>query len=202
MQGLADGYFVIPNTIAPYLADLLNKPVPDTSHPEFAKIEQEARDRFTQYMNIGGTENPTTSTVNSARSSGTTAAWIATPTASRRPISEIPALHEEFKKDLRVTGSDTSVNQTLEKAGWRRRLLRPRHVDVQGRAEPRGKMRRAFPRGVPDRGGRGGPQRRGLRLRQCWESTGDMDNPAEHKEPLHFRAVKFQTRSYKWGTSP
>ena len=50
MQGLSDGYFVLPNTISNYLAPLLNKPIPDTSHEAFAAVETEARDRFKGYM--------------------------------------------------------------------------------------------------------------------------------------------------------
>ena len=46
MQGLSDGYFVLPNTISNYLAPLLNKPIPDTSHEAFVAVETEARDRF------------------------------------------------------------------------------------------------------------------------------------------------------------
>ena len=47
MQGLSDGYFVLPYTISNYLAEWLNKPIPDETHDEFAKIEQENRERFT-----------------------------------------------------------------------------------------------------------------------------------------------------------
>src|SRR4051794_25826007 len=58
MQGLADGYFVLPNTISNYLAPLLGtKPVP-TDHPEFQAAEQAARDRFAGYLAIGGTRSP------------------------------------------------------------------------------------------------------------------------------------------------
>ena len=50
MQGLADGYFVLPNTVSSYLAPLLNKPIPDIDHPEFAAAEGEARERFAGYL--------------------------------------------------------------------------------------------------------------------------------------------------------
>ncbi len=58
MQGLSDGYFVLPYTISNYLSQWLNKPIPDATHDAFAAAEVEARERFTGYMSIGGTRGP------------------------------------------------------------------------------------------------------------------------------------------------
>ena len=58
MQGLADGYFVLPDTMGNYLAPLLNKPIPGTDHPEFAAAESAVRARFDGYLAIGGTRSP------------------------------------------------------------------------------------------------------------------------------------------------
>jgi succinate dehydrogenase / fumarate reductase flavoprotein subunit len=58
MQGLADGYFVLPYTIGNYLAPMLNQPIPGTDHPEFKAAEQAARDRFAGYVNNQGTRSP------------------------------------------------------------------------------------------------------------------------------------------------
>ena len=58
MQGLADGYFVLPYTIGNYLAPLLNKPIPGTDHPEFEAAEAAARARFERYLAIEGTRSP------------------------------------------------------------------------------------------------------------------------------------------------
>jgi len=68
MQGLADGYFVLPYTISNYLAPMLNQSIPGIDHEAFRIAENEARDRFGRYLAIGGTES-------SGRSSGTTAGW-------------------------------------------------------------------------------------------------------------------------------
>ncbi len=136
MQGLSDGYFVLPNTISNYLAPLLNKPIPDTSHEAFAAVETEARDRFKQFMNIGGTRGPDHFHRELGKIIWDYCGMDRTATGLEKALSEIPALHEEFKKDLKVTGSDTNVNQTLEKAGPRRRLLRTRHADVPRRPQP------------------------------------------------------------------
>ena len=85
MQGLSDGYFVLPNTISNYLAPMLNKPIPDTTHEAFVG----GRDRGPRPLQAvhersAAPAAPTTSTASSARSSGTTAAWTAPPPAWRR----------------------------------------------------------------------------------------------------------------------
>ena len=106
MQGLADGYFVLPYTMGNYLAPMLNKPIPGTDHEAFKAAESQARERFDALpRRSAGTRRPTTSTASSARSSGTTAAWTATSPGLEKALSEIPALYDEFQKDLRVTGS-------------------------------------------------------------------------------------------------
>ena len=58
MQGLADGYFVLPYTLGNYLAPMLNKPIPGTDHPEFAAAERAAKARFEGYLALGGTRSP------------------------------------------------------------------------------------------------------------------------------------------------
>ena len=58
MQGLADGYFVIPYTLGNYLAPMLNKPVPGVEHPAFAEAAQAAEDRYKRYVSIKGTRSP------------------------------------------------------------------------------------------------------------------------------------------------
>ena len=118
MQGLADGYFVLPYTIGNYLAPLLNKPIPGTDHEAFNAAEAEARDRFQGYL--GDRRHPLARLLPPrARQDhlGLLRHGAHRARASRRRSSEIPALYDEFQKDLRVTGDGDSVNQTLEKAG-------------------------------------------------------------------------------------
>jgi len=197
MQGLSDGYFVLPYTIAPYLADLLNKPVPDTSHPEFAKIQAEATDRFKQYMSIGGTKTPDYFHRELGQIIWDYCGMDRNATGLEKAISEIPALHEEFKKDLRVTGTDTSVNQTLEKAGrvddfFELGMLMCK--DALNREESCGGHFRSEYQTEDGEAVRNDDD---FAYVSAWEWTGDMANPVEHKEPLEYEVVKFQTRSYK-----
>ena len=117
MQGLADGYFVLPYTISNGLAPLLNKPVPTTDHPAFVQAETEARERFNGYLNIKGTRSPDWFHRELGKIIWDYCGMERTQQGLEKALSELPALYSEFKKDLRVTGTGESVNQTLEKAG-------------------------------------------------------------------------------------
>ena len=117
MQGLADGYFVLPYTISNELAPMLNKPIPTTDHPAFVQAETEARDRFNGYLNVGGTRSPDWFHRELGRIIWDYCGMERTQQGLEKALSELPALYSEFKKDLRVTGNGESVNQTLEKAG-------------------------------------------------------------------------------------
>jgi succinate dehydrogenase / fumarate reductase, flavoprotein subunit len=117
MQGLADGYFVLPYTISNELAPMLNKPIPTTDHPAFVQAETEARDRFNGYLNVGGTRSPDWFHRELGKIIWDYCGMERTQQGLEKALSELPALYSEFKKDLRVTGNGESVNQTLEKAG-------------------------------------------------------------------------------------
>jgi succinate dehydrogenase / fumarate reductase flavoprotein subunit len=197
MQGLSDGYFVLPYTISNYLSGWLNKPIPDTTHEEFGRIEQEARDRFKHYMSIGGTKTPDHFHRELGRIIWDYCGMDRNANGLEKALSEIPALHEEFKKDLRVTGSDTNVNQTLEKAG------RVDDFFELGMLMCRDALNREESCGGHFRSEHQTDEGEALRNDDdfahvsAWEWTGDPANPVEHKEPLVYEVAHFQTRSYK-----
>ncbi|HEY3485663.1 MAG TPA: succinate dehydrogenase (quinone) flavoprotein subunit, partial [Ilumatobacteraceae bacterium] len=197
MQGLADGYFVLPNTISNYLAPWLNKPIPDTTHPAFVQAETEARDRFRQFLSIGGTRSPDHFHRELGRIVWDHCGMERTREGLEKALSEIPALYDEFKKDLRVTGDGESTNQTLEKAGrvddfFQLATLMCR--DALEREESCGGHFRAEHQ-----------TEEGEALRDddnfahvaAWEWTGDPSAPRRHEEELQYEVVHFQTRSYK-----
>jgi len=117
MQGLADGYFVLPYTIGNELAPMLNKAIPTTDHPAFVKAELEARGRFDGYLNTNGTRSPDWFHRELGKLIWNYCGMERTQQGLEKALSELPTLYSEFKKDLRVTGTGESVNQTLEKAG-------------------------------------------------------------------------------------
>ena len=199
MQGLADGYFVLPNTISNYLAPQLGtQPVP-TDHPAFQAAEADGpATASTATSPSAAPARPTRSTRSSARSCGTTAAWSAPRQGLEKALSEIPALHEEFRKDLRVTGSGERTQPDAREGRPGRRLLRAGPADVPRRPHPRGVLRRPLPGRAPDRGGRGRARRRALRpRRRLGVDRRRRPTPTRHVEPLEFDNVHLAVRSYK-----
>ena len=199
MQGLADGYFVLPYTIGNYLAPLLGtKPVP-TDHPAFQAAEAEvarALRRLPRHQGhpLGRLLPPR------ARQDhvGLLRHGAHRARASRRRSSEIPALHEEFRKDLRVLGDGAVVNQSLEKAGRVDDFFELAQLMCRDALDRDESLRRPLPRRVPDRGRRGAARRRALRLRRARGSgPATRRTPELHKEPLEFENVHLAERSYK-----
>jgi len=117
MQGLADGYFVLPYTIGDYLADFLNvDPVP-TDDPAFRQAEAGVHDQVDRLLGINGTR--TVDDFHRALGSIMIEHCGMARSASglEKALSDIPALRAEFLSDLRVLGDGESLNQSLEKAG-------------------------------------------------------------------------------------
>lgn len=197
MQGLADGYFVLPYTISNYLAGWLNKSVPDTSHPEFLKVEHEARDRYHRFASVGGTRSPDWFHRELGKIIWDYCGMERTEAGLEKALGEIPALYEEFKKDLRVTGGTDGLNQTLEKAGrvedfFELGMLMCR--DALDRKESCGGHFRAE---YQTEEGEALRDDENFAHVAAWESTGDPMAPQRHVEELVYEEVHFQTRSYK-----
>jgi succinate dehydrogenase / fumarate reductase flavoprotein subunit len=197
MQGLADGYFVLPNTISNYLAPQLGtQPVP-TDHPEFQAAETAARDRFGRYLAIGGTRSPDSFHMELGKIMLENCGMERSQQSLEKALSEIPALHAEFHSDLRVTGSGESTNQTLEKAGRIDdffELAQVMCLDALTREESCGGHFRA-----EHQTDEGEAERDDENFAHvaAWEWTGDATKPTRHVEPLEFDDVHLAVRSYK-----
>ncbi|MES4792998.1 MAG: fumarate reductase/succinate dehydrogenase flavoprotein subunit, partial [Chloroflexota bacterium] len=117
MQGLADGYFILPTTIAGYLAQLLNTPVPSTSCPAFEEAEERVREGIDRLLSIKGHRS-----VDSFHRELGKVMWDYCGMSrnaeglryARRRVAE---LREEFWRDVKVLGEGETLNQSLEKAG-------------------------------------------------------------------------------------
>jgi succinate dehydrogenase / fumarate reductase flavoprotein subunit len=196
MQGLADGYFVIPYTIGNYLAPLLNKPVPGPDHAAFKEAEAAAAARYGGYLDIKGTRSPDWFHRQLGRIMWDYCGMERTRESLEKALSEIPPLYEEFQKDLRVPGDD-ALNLTLEKAGrvddfFQLGMLLCR--DALEREESCGGHFRA------EHQYEDGEARRddeNFAHVAAWEWTGDPMRPARNIEPLDFTAIHLAVRSYK-----
>jgi succinate dehydrogenase / fumarate reductase flavoprotein subunit len=197
MQGLADGYFVLPYTLGSYLAPLLNKPIPGPDHHEFAAAESTARARFERYIDVKGSRSPDQFHRELGRIVWDHCGMERTAEGLQKALAEIPALYEEFQQDLRITGPATTINQTLEKAGrvddfFQLAMLMCR--DALEREESCGGHFRAEYQ-----------TEEGEALRDddhfahvaAWEWSADPMAPKRHQEELVYETVHFQTRSYK-----
>ena len=197
MQGLADGYFVLPYTISSYLAPMLNQPIPGTDHPEFVKAEGEARERFGRYLQTGGTRSPDHFHRELGKIVWDHCGMERTVQGLEKALSDIPALYEEFNKDLRVTGPSDRINQTLEKAGrvddfFQLAMLMCR--DALERNESCGGHFRAEYQTEDGEALRDDEQFAHV---AAWEWTGDPLQATRNVEELVYESVHFQTRSYK-----
>ncbi len=197
MQGLADGYFVLPNTISNYLAPLLNKPIPGTDHPEFSAAEAAARERFAAYLAIGGTRSPDWFHRELGRIIWDYCGMERTAEGLEKALSDLPALYAEFRSDLRVTGPGDSVNQTLEKAGRVDDFFQLGMLMCRDALERRESCGGHFRAEYQTDEGEALRDDENFAHVAAWEWTGDANAPARHEEQLEYEFVHFQTRSYK-----
>ncbi len=198
MQGLADGYFVAPYTIGDYLAGLLGQTPVSTDDPVFkaGRGGHQRRDQALAAPSAAPSPRSTT-TGSSASSSGTTAAWPASKNGLEKALSEIPALREEFEKNVRVLGNDEGVNQSLEKVGRVADFFELGELmcrDALMREESCGGHFR-----VEHQTDEGEAQRddENFSFVGAWEYTGEGQHPQPPQEHLVFEFVKPSVRSYK-----
>jgi len=196
MQGLADGYFIISNTIADYLASRKLAPV-DTTHAAFREAEAGVAERTKRFLATKGSR-----TVDSFHRELGSIMWEYCGMARieaglKTALEKIPKLREEFWRDVNVPGSADTLNQALEKAGRVAdffELAELMCLDALHRREScGGHFREEFQ--TPD----------GEALRDdehfayvaAWEFAGDGKAPVLNKEPLEFEYVHLAQRSYK-----
>ena len=197
MQGLADGYFVLPATISDYLAPQLGETPVATDDPIFAAAEAEVRDRTNQMLAIKGTRSVDWFHRELGRIMWDNCGMERSAESLDKALAEIPALREEFWNDLRVLGSAESFNQSLEKAGRVADFLEFGEelvLDARRREESCGGHFR-----VEYQTEEGEAQRNDddYAYVGAWEWNGIGQEPTLHKEPLEYENVHFATRSYK-----
>jgi succinate dehydrogenase / fumarate reductase flavoprotein subunit len=196
MQGLADGYFVVPVTIGDYLATQFGKKV-TVDRPEFKAAESGVRDRLTRLLGAKGTRS-----VDSFHKELGGIMWdycgmARSAEGLRKAIPMIRALREKYWNEVKVTGTGEEPNQALEKAARVAdffELAELMCIDALGREESCGGHFR-----VEHQTADGEAQRDDNKFLYvgAWEYTGDNSEPRLHKEELVYEEVKLATRSYK-----
>jgi len=117
MQGLADGYFVLPYTIGDYLAGMLGQKPVATDDPAFREAEAAVADQVRRLLSINGRHSVDHYHRELGKIMWDRAGMARNDAGLRSAISDIGSLREQYWKDVKVTGDDTSFNQQLEKAG-------------------------------------------------------------------------------------
>jgi succinate dehydrogenase / fumarate reductase flavoprotein subunit len=196
MQGLADGYFIIPYTIGDYLAGTRLEPV-DTSHPAFGEVEAEASGRVRRLLSVQGSRSVDDFHRELGRIMWDYCGMARTREGLTRGLELIPVLREEFWRNVRVLGEGEELNQSLEKAGRVADFLEFAELmcrDALHREEScGGHFREEF------QTAEGEAQRDDARFAYvaAWEHGGPDRAPILHREPLVFENVQLATRSYK-----
>jgi succinate dehydrogenase / fumarate reductase flavoprotein subunit len=196
MQGLADGYFVIPYTIGDYLARGGINSV-NTDMPEFRNTEREIADRTSRLLSIDGKR-----TVDSIHRELGHIMWdycgmSRNDAGLRKALELIPQLREEFWKDVNVPGSDAELNQALEKAGRVSDFLELGELmvrDALNRTESCGAHFREESQTADGEALRDDAH---FAYVAAWEYAGANAAPILNKEPLEFESIHLSQRNYK-----
>jgi succinate dehydrogenase / fumarate reductase flavoprotein subunit len=196
MQGLADGYFVIPNTLGEYLSTQFGKKV-STDMPEFRKTEQEVRDRVEKLLSVKGKVPVDEFHRQLGLIMWDQCGMARSEESLKKAISEIRALRERFWKEVAVPGTGVELNQSLERAGRVADFLEFGELlclDALTREESCGGHFRVEHQ-TPD----GEALRHDDKFAEvfAWMFQGEGNDPQLLREPLNYEAVHLATRSYK-----
>lgn len=196
MQGLADGYFVIPYTIGNYLADeIATKPIPLT-HDAFATAENKVAERISKLMNIRGKQSVESFHKRLGKIMWEKCGMARNAKSLEEAIKEIQQLKKEFWSDVRIPGTSDELNPELDKAGRVADFIELGELmcidGLQRNESCGGHFREEYQ--TPD----GEAQRNdaGYMYVSAWEFKGDH-NWELHKEELKYEEVKPTQRSYK-----
>ena len=196
MQGLADGYFILPYTIGDYLAAAKLTPL-ETSHAAFKDAEREILVRTKRFVNSAGSRTVDDFHRELGRIMWEQCGMARNEAGLKDALARIPQLREEFWRDVNVPGSDAELNQALEKAGRVAdffELAELMCLDALQRKESCGAHFREEYQ-TPD--GEAKRDDEHYAYVAAWEYQGDGKPPLMHKEPLTFENVHLAQRSYK-----
>jgi succinate dehydrogenase / fumarate reductase flavoprotein subunit len=196
MQGLADGYFIVPLTIGDYLATAKPAPVRD-DHAEVLAAVSSVTERTRTLLSIGGTRSSQDFHRELGKLMWEYCGMARNAEGLKKALDEIPRLRQEFWRDLRVPGTGAELNQSLEHAGRVADFLELAELmctDALHRAESCGGHFR-IEHQTPD--GEALRDDQHFAYVAAWRYAGDGQPPELNKEPLAFENVALSQRSYK-----
>ena len=197
MQGLADGYFVLPYTIGDYLSDDIQTGKIPTDSPEFDEVEKEVKDRLEFFINNKGTH-----TVDYYHKRLGKVMWDKVGMARnakglKEAIQEIHDIREDFWKNVKVTGELNELNPELEKAGRVADFLELGELFAKDALEREESCGGHFREEHTTEDGEAKRDDKNYAYVAAWEYTGKPSEAILHKEELEFKDIELKTRSYK-----
>ncbi|HBI81018.1 MAG TPA: fumarate reductase/succinate dehydrogenase flavoprotein subunit [Bacteroidales bacterium] len=197
MQTSGDGYFILPYTIADYLADDIKTPKIPTNTPEFDAAEREVKDRIERLMSINGTETATNFHKRLGKIMWDYCGMVRNEEGLKKAITLLDELNEEFWHNLKVPDSSNELNQELEKANRVADFLELGKLLVYDALNRRESCGAHFREESQTENGEAKRDDANYSYVAAWEFAGDGKEPILHKEELKFEYVKLQERSYK-----
>ncbi len=201
MQGLADGYFILPYTIGDYLANEIRTGKIPTNTPEFDEAEKEVTDRINHFLNNKGTKSVDHFHKRLGKVMWDKVGMARNEKGLKEAMAEIKQIREEFWRDVKVPGSAYEMNPELEKAGRVADFLELGELfakDALMREESCGGHFRE--ESVEMDGEQKGEAKRNdaeYAFVSAWEYKGEPADAVLHKEQLEFKDIELKQRSYK-----
>ena len=196
MQGLADGYFIIPSTVGDYLASHKPEKV-DASHPAFKNAERDVEQKTKKLLSIDGKRTVTSFHRELGKIMWDYCGMSRNEAGLRTALTKIPQLREEFWRNVNVPGSDVELNQALEKAGRVADFLELGELMCLDALDRRESCGAHFREEFQTADGEALRDDQHFAYVSVWEYAGDAQPPILNKEPLVFENVKLSQRSYK-----
>ncbi len=197
MQGLADGYFVIPYTIGGYLADDIRTGKISTDSPEFAEAEKSVKDRIDQFMNNKGTKPVDYYHKQLGKVMWDKCGMARNAEGLKEAISEIRAIREEFYKNVRVPGTANGLNPELEKANRVADFLELGELMCQDALNRNESCGGHFREEYQTEDGEALRDDANYAYVAAWEYNGMGQEATLHKEDLVYENIEMKQRSYK-----
>ena len=201
MQGLADGYFVLPYTIGDYLADDIRTGTIPTDTKEFDEAEKEVKDRIDFFINNEGTKSVDHFHKRLGKVMWDKVGMSRNEKGLKEAISEIKQIREEFWKDVKVPGTADEMNPELEKAGRVADFLELGELFAKDALERNescgGHFREESVELDGEQKGEAKRNDKDYAYVSAWEYKGEPSEAKLHKEELEFKDIELKQRSYK-----
>lgn len=197
MQGLADGYFVIPYTIGDYLADDIRTGAIPTDSKEFDEAEKAVTERIDFFINNKGDHSVDYFHKRLGKIMWNKVGMARNEKGLKEAIKEIQELREQFWKEVRVPGSANGINQELEKAGRVADFLELGELFARDALERNESCGGHFREEYQTEEGEAVRDDKKYTYVSAWEYTGEPSKAVLHKEELKYENIELKTRSYK-----